>query len=88
MLKKHYAKFGSPSSNGFRDMMYRSLVRKEGRRKKEDSRPGLKFGDFQTVIKSEPKRILACGQRHSILYGLLIQINLYFESIMAGKHVF
>ena len=86
MLKKQHAKFGSPSYNGFRDMMYRSLVRKEGRKK--DSRPGLKFGDFQTVIKSEPKRILACGQRHSILYDLLIQINLYFESVMAGKHVF
>ena len=85
MLKKQHAKFGSPSFNSFRDMMYRSLVRKEGRK---DSRPGLKFGDFRTVIKSEPKRILACGQRHSIFYDLLNQINLYFESIMAEKHVF
>ena len=32
-----------------------------GEDEEEDTRPGSKFGHFQRVIKTEPKRISACG---------------------------
>ena len=69
VITKPHAKFRKPRPNMFGDIVYRKLSG-GGEDEEEDTHPGSQNRHFLTVIKTEPKRILTCGKRHSRLEAM------------------